>query len=82
VSAQDELDAAIRYIKQRKIPIGRIMAVVNATRKLDAEIIRSMEDGVIHANGQRYTSLDLVAEGVEAQIEESLRDRQFLNHSA
>ncbi|MFE9834102.1 hypothetical protein ACFYP4_02965 [Streptomyces sp. NPDC005551] len=82
MSAQADLDAAISYIKQRGIPIGRIMAVVNAARRLDAELLRGMEAGVVHMSGQRVSSVDLMADLIEQQVAESKRGRKFLEHKA
>jgi hypothetical protein len=40
-TAAMELAEAINYLMQRKINLGRVMAVVNATRKHDAAIVRA-----------------------------------------
>lgn len=82
MGAQEDLDAAVRYIKQRGIPFGRIMAVVNATRKLDAEVVRNMEEGVVRMHGHRVSSVDLMADLIEVQISESKRGRKFVDHTA
>ncbi|MFI0265706.1 hypothetical protein [Streptomyces luteogriseus] len=82
MGAQADLDAAVRYLKQRGIPIGRIMAVANAARRLDAELLRSMEEGVIHMSGQRVSSVDLMADLIERQVAESREGRRFLDHRA
>lgn len=80
--AQTDLDAAVQYLRQRGIPIGRIMAVANAARRLDAELLRNMDEGVVHMSGQRVSSVDLMADLIEQQVEESKKGRKFQDHRA